>query len=444
MKLSNYFLPILKENPAEAKIKSHQLMLRSGMIRQSASGIYSWLPLGLKVLKNIENVVRDEQNKAGAIELLMPTIQSADIWKESGRYDDYGKEMLRINDRHERELLYGPTNEELITQIFKDNVKSYKNLPLILYHIQWKFRDEVRPRFGVMRCREFLMKDTYSFDEDKVSAENSYKKMFLSYLKTFERLELKAIPMKAETGPIGGDLSHEFIILADTGESEVFLDKNLLNIETKNLDYNQKNIDKIISKFSKYYSATDEKHNIEEFEKQVDKKNQLNTRGIEIGHIFYFGDKYSKSMKAFINTKDGKNINPQMGSYGIGVSRLPAAIIEAKYNNEYMKWPTSITPFKVAIISLGKNEDNIYKKSNDLYEFLKKNNLDPILDDTSENPSSKFKNFDLIGIPFQVIIGSKLKDNEYEFKELGKDKEILSKDQIINRLKEIYAIDQQS
>ena len=271
MKLSNYFLPILKETPSEAKIKSHQLMLRSGMIRQSASGIYSWLPLGFKVLKNIENVVREEQNNAGAIELLMPTIQSSEIWKESGRYDDYGKEMLRIQDRHDRDLLYGPTNEELITQIFRDNIKSYKNLPLMLYHIQWKFRDEIRPRFGVMRCREFLMKDTYSFDIDQAAAELSYKKMFLSYLKTFEKLELKAIPMKAETGPIGGDLSHEFIILAETGESEVYLDKNILDIETKNLDYSTENVNGIIEKYSKFYSATEEKHNNDDF-KQIKKK----------------------------------------------------------------------------------------------------------------------------------------------------------------------------
>ena len=441
MKLSNFFLPILKESPSEAKIKSHQLMLRSGMIRQSASGIYSWLPLGLRVLKNIENVVRDEQNNAGANELLMPTIQSADIWKESGRYDDYGKEMLRITDRHDRDLLYGPTNEELITQIFRDNVKSYKSLPLLLYHIQWKFRDEIRPRFGVMRCREFLMKDTYSFDLDKSSAENSYKKMFLSYLKTFEKFDLKAIPMKAETGPIGGDLSHEFIILAETGESEVFLDKNLLEIETKNIDYTKAKIDKIVNKYSSFYAATDEKHDVIEFEKKVEKKNRLNTRGIEIGHIFYFGDKYSKSMKAFVNSKDGSNINPQMGSYGIGVSRLPAAIIEAKYNGEYMKWPNSVTPFKVAILNLGKNGDEADQKSEDIYQILKNSNLDPILDDTSENPSSKFKNFDLIGIPYQIIIGSKLKKDEYEFKELGEDKKIMSKEEIINKLKKIYAID---
>ena len=441
MKLSNYLLPILKESPSEAKIKSHQLMLRSGMIRQSSSGIYSWLPLGFKVLKNIEKIVRQEQNKAGAIELLMPTIQSAEIWKESGRYDDYGKEMLRIKDRQDRDLLYGPTNEELITQIFKDNVKSYKNLPLMLYHIQWKFRDEIRPRFGVMRCREFLMKDTYSFDLTKQDAEYSYKKMYLSYLKTFEKLDLKAIPMQADTGPIGGDLSHEFIILADTGESEVFLDKNLLNVDIKNVDYSKNNIDEIIDKFSKLYSATDEKHNDSEFNRSVEKKNQLHTRGIEIGHIFYFGDKYSKSLKALINTKEGKNINPQMGSYGIGVSRLPAAIIEAKYNNKFMKWPKSVTPFHVAIINLGKNGDEADKKSHEIYKFLKENSFDPLLDDTFESPSSKFKNFDLIGIPYQIIIGSKMKKAEYEFKELGEDKTILSKDEIFNRLKEIYHSD---
>jgi len=441
MKLSNYFLPILKETPSDAKIKSHQLMLRSGMIRQSASGIYSWLPLGFKVLKNIENVVREEQNNAGAIELLMPTIQSSDIWKESGRYDDYGKEMLRIQDRHERDLLYGPTNEELITQIFRDNIKSYKNLPLMLYHIQWKFRDEIRPRFGVMRCREFLMKDTYSFDIDQAAAELSYKKMFLSYLKTFEKLELKAIPMKAETGPIGGDLSHEFIILAETGESEVYLDKNILDIETKNLDYSVESVNGIIEKYSKFYSATDEKHNKDDFN-QIKKNDQMHTRGIEIGHIFYFGDKYSKSMNALINNNEGKNINPQMGSYGIGVSRLPAAIIEAKYNDEFMKWPLSITPFKVAILNLGKNGDEADQKSLEFYNLLCNLKLEPLLDDTSDSPSSKFKNFDLIGIPFQIIIGSKLKKDEYEFKEIGKDKKILSKDEIINFLKEAYKIDQ--
>ena len=286
MKLSNYLLPILKESSSEAKIKSHQLMLRSGMIRQSSSGIYSWLPLGFKVLKNIEKIIRQEQNKAGAIEMLMPTIQSAEIWKESGRYDDYGKEMLRIKDRQDRDLLYGPTNEELITQIFRDNVKSYKSLPLILYHIQWKFRDEIRPRFGVMRCREFLMKDTYSFDLNKQDAEFSYKKMYLAYLKTFEKLDLKAIPMQADTGPIGGDLSHEFIILTDTGESEVFLDKNLLNIDIKNIDYNKSNINEIIDKYSKLYAATDEKHSDSEFNKLVEKKISYAQKVLRLGTYF--------------------------------------------------------------------------------------------------------------------------------------------------------------
>ena len=441
MYLSQLFIPITKDLPAEAKIKSHQLMLQTGMIRQSSAGIYSWLPLGFKVMKKIEQIVREEQNSIGAQEMLMPTIQSAEIWKESGRYDDYGKEMLRISDRHERDLLYGPTNEELITQIFRDNIKSYKNLPLMLYHIQWKFRDEIRPRFGVMRCREFLMKDTYSFDIDQAAAELSYKKMFLSYLKTFEKLELKAIPMKAETGPIGGDLSHEFIILAETGESEVYLDKNILDIETKNLDYSTENVNGIIEKYSKFYSATDEKHNNDDFN-QIKKNDQMHTRGIEIGHIFYFGDKYSKSMNALINNNDGKNINPQMGSYGIGVSRLPAAIIEAKYNDEFMKWPLSITPFKVVILNLGKNGDEADQKSLEFYNLLSNLNLEPLLDDTSDSPSSKFKNFDLIGIPFQIIIGSKLKKDEYEFKEIGKDKKILSKDEIINFLKEAYKIDQ--
>ena len=338
-------------------------------------------------------------------------------------------------------MLYGPTNEELITQIFRDNVKSYKNLPLILYHIQWKFRDEIRPRFGVMRCREFLMKDTYSFDLNKQDAEYSYKKMFLSYLKTFEKLELKAIPMQADTGPIGGDLSHEFIILADTGESKVFLDKSLLDIDIKNFDYSKSNINEIIEKYSQFYSATDEKYSDDEFNNLVEKKNQLHTRGIEIGHIFYFGDKYSKPLKAVINTKDGKNIYPQMGSYGIGVSRLPAAVIESKYNNQFMKWPISITPFKVAVINLGKNGDDVDKKAHEIYQVLKNNDYDPLLDDTSESPSSKFKNFDLIGIPYQIIIGSKMKNEEYEFKELGKDKIILSKNEILNRLKEVYQRD---
>ena len=321
MKLSNLFLPILRDVPSDATIKSHQLMLRSGMIRQSASGIYSWLPLGFKVLKKIESIVRDEQNKAGAQEMLMPTIQSADLWKESGRYDGYGLEMLRIKDRQDRELLYGPTNEELITQIFRDNVKSYKSLPLTLYHIQWKFRDEIRPRFGIMRCREFLMKDSYSFDENKEGAIISYNKMFYAYLKTFERLGLKAIPMAADTGPIGGDLSHEFIILADTGESQIFTSKKILDLKISDFENDSKSLAKMVKSYTDIYSATDEKFNQSDFDKSVEKKDQLITRGIEVGHIFYFGDKYSKPMKALVNSSEGKNITVEMGSYGIGVSR---------------------------------------------------------------------------------------------------------------------------
>ncbi|MDA0995425.1 MAG: proline--tRNA ligase [Proteobacteria bacterium] len=439
MKLSKFFLPILKDIPSDAKIKSHQLMLRAGMIRQSASGIYSWLPLGFKVLKKIEIIIREEQDRAGAQEMLMPTIQSADLWKESGRYDGYGLEMLRIKDRQDRELLYGPTNEELVTQIFRDNVKSYKSLPLILYHIQWKFRDEIRPRFGIMRCREFLMKDSYSFDETKEGARLSYNKMFYAYLKTFERLGLKAIPLAADTGPIGGDLSHEFIILADTGESQIYTSKKILDLKIENFTNDEGSLNNMVKAFTEIYSATDEKFDQSEFDKSVKKEDQLITRGIEVGHIFYFGDKYSKSMRALVNSSSGQNITVEMGSYGIGVSRLVGAIIEANYNNNVMKWPTTVTPFHVAIIDLGKKSENETKiKSQNVYEKLKENHFDVLLDDTDESPASKFKNFDLIGIPYQIIIGSKQKADEYEFKEVGFDKQIVSLDFIIKKLKEIY------
>jgi prolyl-tRNA synthetase len=439
MKLSKFFLPILKDIPSDAKIKSHQLMLRAGMIRQSASGIYSWLPLGFKVLKKIEIIIREEQDRAGAQEMLMPTIQSADLWKESGRYDGYGLEMLRIKDRQDRELLYGPTNEELVTQIFRDNVKSYKSLPLILYHIQWKFRDEIRPRFGIMRCREFLMKDSYSFDETKEGARLSYNKMFYAYLKTFERLGLKAIPLAADTGPIGGDLSHEFIILADTGGSQIYTSKKILDLKIENFTNDEGSLNNMVKAFTEIYSATDEKFDQSEFDKSVKKEDQLITRGIEVGHIFYFGDKYSKSMRALVNSSSGQNITVEMGSYGIGVSRLVGAIIEANYNNNVMKWPTTVTPFHVAIIDLGKKSENETKiKSQNVYEKLKENHFDVLLDDTDESPASKFKNFDLIGIPYQIIIGSKQKADEYEFKEVGFDKQIVSLDFIIKKLKEIY------
>ena len=439
MKLSKLFLPILKDIPSDAKIKSHQLMLRAGMIRQSAAGIYSWLPLGFKVLKKIEAIVRQEQDRAGAQEMLMPTIQSADLWKESGRYDGYGLEMLRIKDRQDRELLYGPTNEELVTQIFRDNVKSYKSLPLILYHIQWKFRDEIRPRFGIMRCREFLMKDSYSFDETKEGAILSYNKMFYAYLKTFERLGLKAIPLAADTGPIGGDLSHEFIILAETGESQIYTSKKILDLKISNFGNDDKSLKGMVKSYTEIYSATDEKFDQSEFDKLVKKEDQLVTRGIEVGHIFYFGDKYSKPMKATVNSSSGANITVEMGSYGIGVSRLVGAIVEANYNDNIMKWPTSVTPFHVAIINLGKKSDNDTKeKSQKIYEKLQEKSFDVLLDDTDESPASKFKNFDLIGVPYQIIIGSKQGTDEYEFKEVGFDKQIVSLEFIIKKLEEVY------
>ena len=435
MFLSKLFLPITKNLPADAKIKSHQLMLRAGMIKQSSAGIYSWLPLGLKVMKKIEQVVREEQNKIGAQELLMPTIQSADIWKESGRYNDYGEEMLRIKDRQGREMLYGPTNEELITDIFRSSIKSYKSLPQMLYHIQWKFRDEIRPRFGVMRCREFFMKDAYSFDLDDLSAKVSYNKMFFSYLKTFKRLGLEAIPMAADTGPIGGDLSHEFIILAETGESKIYTDKKIFEIDLNNYNFNNASLEKMIKDYSSIYAVTDDKFKKDEFDKKVDKKNQMITKGIEVGHIFYFGDKYSKPLNCFVDNQDGKKNALKMGSYGIGVSRLVGAIIEAKYDNEIMKWPKSVSPFDVVIIpSFSKNNKENLSKSIKIYEDLKKQNIDVLLDDVDENMSQKFKKHDLIGIPYQIIVGSKSTDNKIEFKEVNSESSFLELKDIKSKL----------
>ena len=439
MLLSKLFIPITKDLPAEAKIKSHQLMLRTGMIRQSSAGIYSWLPLGFKVMKKIEKIVREEQNNIGAQEMLMPTIQPADIWKESGRYDDYGEEMLRISDRQKREMLYGPTNEEQITEIFRSSVKSYKLLPQIFYHIQWKFRDELRPRFGVMRCREFYMKDAYSFDLTENEAVHSYNKMFYAYLKTFQRLGLKSIPMKAETGPIGGDLSHEFIILADTGESKIFADKKIFDIKVEEFRNNESSLKKMRENFSKYYAVTDDKFKKDEFDKNVKKSDQLQTKGIEVGHIFYFGDKYSKPMNCSVDNKDGKKTFVKMGSYGIGVSRLVAAIIEAKYNNEKMKWPISVSPFDVVIIpSINKNDNSNLKKATKLYVELKKNNIDVLLDDIDENLANKFKKHDLLGIPLQIIIGSKSQDDEFEFKEIDGKSKMLNSNNIIKELKKYF------
>ena len=436
MLLSKLFIPLTKDLPSDAKIKSHQLMLRTGMIRQSAAGIYSWLPLGFKVMKKIEAVVREEQNKIGAQEMLMPTIQSADIWKESGRYNDYGEEMLRIKDRQGREMLYGPTNEELITDIFRSSVKSYKSLPQMLYHIQWKFRDEIRPRFGIMRCREFYMKDAYSFDLDEQSAKESYNKMFYSYLQTFKRLELEAIPMAADTGPIGGDLSHEFIILAETGESNVYADKNIFAIDPSNYKFDDQSLEKMRKDFSSCYAVTDEKFKKGEFESNVKKDNQIMTKGIEVGHIFYFGDKYSKPLNCLVDHPDGKKVSVKMGSYGIGVSRLVGAIIEAKFNNDVMKWPRSVAPFDVVIIpSFNKNNLNNLEKANKIYSELTKIKLDVLLDDVEENISAKFKKHDLLGIPYQIIIGSKSEENKFEFKEVGKDARMISLEEIIKIIK---------
>ena len=436
MYLSKLFIPITKDLPSEAKIKSHQLMLRAGMIKQSSAGIYSWLPLGFKIMKKIEQIVREEQNNISAQEMLMPTIQSAEIWKESGRYDDYGDEMLRIKDRQGREMLYGPTNEELITEIFRSSIKSYKSLPQMLYHIQWKFRDEIRPRFGVMRCREFYMKDAYSFDLDEVSAKKSYNKMFYSYLKTFERLGLKAIPMAADTGPIGGDLSHEFVILAETGESQIYADKKIFDVDLDAFTEDDLSLEKMRKKYSSIYAVTDEKFKQIEFDEKVLKPDQVKTKGIEVGHIFYFGDKYSKSLNCLIDNQDGKKVAVKMGSYGIGVSRLVGAIIEANYNNNVMKWPKTIAPFDVVIIpKFNKNDNENLLKAEKVYNQLKKQNIDVLLDDVEENMSNKFKKHDLIGVPSQIIVGSKSEDNNFEYNELNGKTEIQSLDKIITKLK---------
>ncbi len=403
-RMSNYFLPTLKETPSEAQIVSHRLMLRAGMVRQSAAGIYSWLPLGLRALRKIEAIVRDEQAKAGAIEMLMPTLQSADIWRESGRYEDYGKEMLRITDRHGRDLLYGPTNEELITQIFRDNVVSYKDLPKNLYHIQWKFRDEIRPRFGVMRGREFLMKDGYSFDVDEASARVSYYKMFIAYLRSFRRMGLKAMPVAADTGPIGGELSHEFIILADTGESEVFCHSDILNLPVPEADYDG-DLGPTIESFTQYYARSDEMHDADMFAQQVPAEKQLTARGIEVGHIFYFGQKYSTAMNAQVAGPDGKDTPVHGGSYGIGVSRLVGGIIEASHDEDGIIWPWAVAPFHVGLINLKPGHEGCDALCESLFETLSQNGLDVLYDDRDDRAGAKFSTMDLIGLPWQAVIG---------------------------------------
>jgi len=438
MLLSKSFVPILKNNPSEAKIKSHQLMLRVGMIKQASAGIYSWLPLGFKIMKKIEEIVRQEQNKIGAQEILMPTIQSSEIWKESGRYEDYGEEMLRIKDRQNREMLYGPTNEEQVTEIFRSSLKSYKSLPQLLYHIQWKFRDEIRPRFGIMRGREFYMKDAYSFDVSDEEAFYSYNKFFLSYLRTFKRLDLTAIPMAADTGPIGGNLSHEFIILADTGESKIFTDKRIFDLNSNDAELEKNSLQQMRKKYEQYYSVTDEKFNKEEFEKVVSEENRLITKGIEVGHIFYFGDKYSKAMGASVDLPGGKKDFVKMGSYGIGVSRLVGAIIEAKFDdkNEIMKWPLSVAPYDIALVPMiNKNDTSALDKAININKELIKNNIDALIDDTDENYSSKIKKMNLIGAPYQIIIGKKSEGDLLEFKEIGEETQNLSLTKIIEIIK---------
>jgi len=439
IRLSQYFLPTLKETPQEAQIVSHRYMLRAGMVRQASAGIYSWLPMGYRVLKKIEQIVREEQNRSGAQELLMPTIQSADLWRQSGRYDDYGKEMLRIKDRHERDMLYGPTNEELITEIFAASVRSYRDLPLNLYHIQWKFRDEVRPRFGVMRGREFFMKDAYSFDVDAEAGRIAYNKMFVAYLRTFARMGLKAIPMRADTGPIGGDMSHEFIILAETGESEVFCHQELLDYDIlgENVDFQSAaNIQGFVDRWTSLYAATDEMHDADRFAKEVPEDKQVSARGIEVGHIFFFGDKYSKPLGAVVTTSEGVDVPVQMGSYGVGVSRLVGGVIEACHDDEGIVWPDAVAPFKVGLINLRAGDDACDRACDDIFAKLGSNGTEVLYDDRDERAGVKFSEMDLIGLPWQLIVGPRgLKNGVVEVKNRKTgEREELSVDAALNRI----------
>jgi prolyl-tRNA synthetase len=407
MRLSRYFLPILRENPKEAEIASHRLMLRAGMIRQESAGIYAFLPLGLRVLQKVCQIVREEQDRSGAVELLMPTIQSADLWRESGRYEAYGKEMLRIKDRHERDMLYGPTNEEMITAIFRSYVRSYKDLPLNLYHIQWKFRDEVRPRFGVMRGREFLMKDAYSFDLDFEGAKHAYNRMFVAYLRTFARMGLRSVPMVAESGPIGGNLSHEFIILAETGESEVFCHKDYLGFDVPGADVDFAHVGRlqaIVDKWTSLYAATSEKHDPGAFAALPEDK-KVSARGIEVGHIFYFGTKYSEPMKAVVAGPDGADHPIHGGSYGIGPSRLVAAIIEAFHDDAGIKWPEPVAPFRAMILNLKQGGSDTDAACEKLYAELAAKGIDTLYHDLDERPGVKFATADLIGVPWQILVG---------------------------------------
>ncbi len=435
MRLSRYFMPTLKETPAEARIASHRLMMRAGMIRQASAGIYSWLPLGFRVLKKIEQIVREEQDAAGAQELLMPTIQSADLWRESGRYEEYGEEMLRIKDRHGRDMLYGPTNEELVTDIFRAHVKSYRDLPQLLYHIQWKFRDEVRPRFGVMRGREFLMKDSYSFDFDFAGARRSYNKMFVAYLRTFARMGLKAIPMLAESGPIGGDMSHEFVILAPTGETEVHCHRDLLDFDVlgSEIDYDG-DLERVVGRWTDLYAATDKKHDPASCPVPPDQL--VEALGIEVGHIFYFGTKYSKSMDAVVAGPNSEPVPVEMGSYGIGVSRLVGAIIEASHDEAGIIWPESVAPFKVGLINLKAGEAACDRASDEAYAKLNDARVEVLYDDREARAGAKFADMDLIGLPWQLIVGPRgLAAGVVELKERASgERQELSIDSALARL----------
>jgi len=438
MRLSRYFLPILRETPKEAEIVSHRLMLRAGMIRQEAAGIYAFLPLGLRVLRKVCRIVREEQDRAGAVEMLMPTVQPAELWRESGRYDDYGKEMLRIQDRHERDMLYGPTNEEMITEVFRAYVRSYKDLPLNLYHLQWKFRDELRPRFGLMRGREFLMKDAYSFDIDFAGARHAYNKMFVAYLRTFARLGLKSIPMVAESGPIGGNLSHEFIILASTGESEVYCHRDYLDfpVPPENVNFgNVEELQKIFDQWTSLYAATSEKHDAAAFAKLPADK-QVSARGIEVGHIFYFGTKYSEPMKAVVTGPDGSERPVHMGSYGIGPSRLVAAIIEASHDDTGIIWPESVAPFTVAILNLKQGGGETDAACQELYRALSERGIEVLYDDLDQRPGAKFATADLIGIPWQILVGPRsLAEGKVELKKRADNsRELITPASAVERL----------
>jgi prolyl-tRNA synthetase len=440
MRLSRYFLPLLKETPKEAEIVSHQLMLRAGMIKQQAAGSYSWLPLGFKVLNKIIRIIEEEQNRSGAVQLLMPTIQSADLWKESGRYDAYGKEMLRIEDRHERDMLFGPTNEEMITDIFRTYVKSYKDLPLNLYHIQWKFRDEVRPRFGTMRSREFLMKDAYSFDLDEAGATQAFYRMFVAYLRTFHRMGLVGVPMRADTGPIGGDMSYEFHVLADTGESAVFLDKRLVDKPIPPIDTDfRSDLTPIFKDWTSLFAATDEMTDEAGFKAAVEPAHQLAARGIEVGHIFFFGTKYSKPMKATVTSQEGQAVEVQMGSYGIGPTRLVPAIIEASHDDAGIVWPVSVAPFEAVVINLKVGDADSDRASERLYDDLTREGIDVLLDDRDQGAGGKFAAADLIGIPYQLIVGPRgLKDGQVEIKHRKSgERETLSIEEAVGRLKSL-------